>query len=216
MIIGFSVQTNWKFYSNSNEWISFWKENNSIIGNFNAIEILVSPEQEENFKLSIDNFYWLSELKYISYHLIDFTEYTKSIIDSLPFISNIILHYDQSEIYKDKFFRRYKNKLLIENIEGLIDLNLLNNNNVCFDIAHVYNNNAIIKQYFDNNENRIKQIHVSYFDKDVKHIPIYNTGYQFNIDINKFPIILEGSFNSIEEMKNELNYIKGFNYEKRL
>ena len=214
MIIGFSIQTNWRFYKNDNEWISFWRINKSKIGDFNAIEIVVDPKQEKNFKLSAKNYEWLSTLKYISYHLVEFSNYTENVIKQLPFVSNFICHYDWQKIYDNKFFEQHEDKLLIENIENQAG-DFKKTDKICFDIAHVLNDGVeVIDEFYTKHKNKIKELHISNYNNKIKHIPIYNSGIDLNFDMLKeYPIILEGSFRDIQEMKKELNYIKGEIYE---
>lgn len=210
MIIGFSIQTNWRFYK-ENDWISFWRLNRKKIGKFNALEIVIPIEWENNFKLSIENYNWLSNLDYISYHLIDISKKTMNVIKQFPYITSFICHYDSRSMLNSEFLFNYGDHLLIENLEN--KQNKFNNEKICLDIAHVLADKENPNKYFKKYKKQIRQIHLSCPNEKIKHTPIYCSKYKLNKKIYNYPIILEGSFRNINEMKKELDYIREY-YEK--
>lgn len=227
MIIGFSLGTIHKILNgefgqefffptiNKDNWITWYRTRQKGIGNFNAMEIVMLPKQEEYFKLSEENYHWLKNLKYISYHLTQCTEDTEKVLKQLPFISSIVCHVDEKNILTYDFLKKYLNKICFENIEGK-DYPFFKGTSIdkiCFDFAHAMSiNNSYVNDFYKKYEKQIKQIHLSYHDPILKHIPFHNKVHEcfgFSIKIkHNCPIIIESAFNNIEEMKKELQFIK--------
>jgi hypothetical protein len=217
MIIGFSLGCFWKFMNkyiskdqikNKNSWLDMWRIYESI-GEFNAFEIGLTPEDEKHFEISLTNYKWLESLDYLSYHLVEFTDKTMDCIYQLPEIKYFIIHIDKRNDIPIEFLNKYKDKILFENIED-VNIPFKDSDNVCLDFAHAYN------YFYDCNFNdKIKQFHISKYDKELKHIPFYRLGEFDLFDgfigdglYTNYPVIIESNFDSIDEARKELIFIK--------
>lgn len=215
MIIGFSLGSCHKIADQikgidlRDSYLSWWRLLQKQIGYFNAIEITMTPEQEKNFILSPFNKEWLfQKMKYISYHLTQCTSDTEKVIRQLPFIDKFICHVDNKNILTDDFIKKYKHKILFENVEEK-EIPFLKSDSVCFDIAHALSIKDRALTYFKQYEKQIQQIHVSGYDPEKKHIPLHHKPcFSPNISLRKYPLILEANFESIEEIKKELLFVK--------
>ena len=208
--IGFSSGTCWKFINtlNGDDQISFYR---TFFGEeINAIEICLVPDKEQNFKLSKRNKSWMSSLNHISYHLTQWTEDTKNIIEQLPRIDYMICHIDEKYIL-DKMPHFYN--ILIENIENHHS-EFFENEKICFDIAHCLSLNLEEPEnFYLKNKANIRQIHLSNHEDKLKHIPLYKApDWLFNklksIPLKNYPVIIESNFNNLQEAKLELKYLK--------
>jgi hypothetical protein len=215
MQIGFSIGSCWKVSGTpvaADNYITWWRNYQKEIGYFNALELVMTPEQEEHFQLSKENYKWLCGMKYLSYHLTQCHTDTMKVIKQLPFINKFICHIDKKRILTEDFIKKYWKSLLFENIEGH-EYPFLNSDAVCFDIAHALSLPGRAFEYFKKYERQIEQIHFSGYDPVKKHIPMhYKDCFRFNLNLKKYPIILEATFESIEEMKKELLFAKEIIY----
>lgn len=215
MWIGFSIGCCWKFIpksENRNDFISFWRVFQER-EYFNAIEICMTPEDEKHFKLSTENYEWLESLKHVSYHLTQWNEDTKRVIDQLPYINYFACHEDNSNILTEKFLNKYPHKLLIENTEDRVTMPY---NQMCLDYAHIQSTNFQSIDYFlEFCKTEIKEIHCSCYDPEKKHVPFFLHPEKFpDIDISEYPVIIEANFENAEEAVKELNFLKGRIYDK--
>lgn len=200
------------FPANKNEWINFFRMNQKEIGDFNAIEIIMTPLEERWFSISKDNYSWLKSMKHISYHLTQCTKETENAIQQLPFISNIVCHVSKKSILTYDFLKKYLNKICFENIEGA-DYPFFKEEKICFDFAHAMSiDNSYVNNFYKVYNRQIIEIHLSIHDPELKHIPFHNKVskcFKFSIPIkHNCPVIIESAFNNIEEMKKELQFIK--------
>ncbi len=209
MRIGFSIGSIHKFIR-PEDGIDWLRVNQREIGYFNILEIVIPPEKESGFQLSKENYKWLCGMKYLSYHLTQCTEDTEKSINQFPFIDFYICHINQKNILTEPFIKKYGRKILFENVEDH-EYSFFKTDQICFDIAHALSYKKNLNTFYNTYEKQIRQIHLSNYDPELKHITFHNNrclGYDFDTSIRKYPIILEASFNSLEEMKNELLYIK--------
>jgi hypothetical protein len=213
--IGFALGCIWQFNDcgiNRNNWIDWYRNNESYIGKINALEITLIPEWEDEFKLSSINYKWLENLDYISYHIVRITKNTETVINQLPFVNKFILHIDEKQVLTPDFIDKYQDGILLENVEDK-DIPFEYEDNICFDIAHAMSiDNNYANAFYNKYHKQIKQIHLSRYNKELKHLPIYNSETKIDyINIMRYikdlPIIIEENFNNIEEMRDEFNFI---------
>ena len=209
--IGFS-STAWEFINtdNINDQITFFR---SFVGNeINAMELNYLSCNEKKFKISLENFEWLSNFNHISYHLTQWTQETENAISQLPFLDYLICHVDEKHILKN-MPTAYLNKVLFENIENH-QSKFNHNEKICFDIAHCLSISLEEPEnFYLTNKNNIRQIHISNHEDKLKHIPLYKApGWLLkkikNIPIKNYPIIIESNFHNLQETKLELQYLK--------
>lgn len=228
MILGFSLGCIHKFIDsvlpdsadkkNKDCWLTWLRSNRYHIGKFNCIEIIMPAADEKNFKLSKDNYTWLSDMAHISYHLTHCNNDTMNIIAQLPFISTIICHVDNKKVLTDSFIKKYEKKILFENIEHKSTQFFLSDK-ICFDYAHA---RSISQEYplefWMVYHKQIKQIHLSKWDKKEKHSPLFSNKEKYKnvkfFNFREHPIILEANFNNASEMKQELEFIRERLYDK--
>jgi hypothetical protein len=217
LLIGPSIKSIHKFFKGSpNACISWWRGFQKR-EYFNAIEISMFPAEEKDFKLSATNYEWLESLKHVSYHLSQYTKDTKAVIRQLPYVNYFILHVDQIHHLTTEFLDKYGHKLLIENIEfEYLSHDYFSTNQICLDIAHAQSitwNSPV--RFFEHNKYHIREIHCSCFHQNKKHVPFFCNKKRFpKIDMIEFSIIIEADFENIEDVKKELQYLKGKIYGK--
>jgi hypothetical protein len=218
MIIGLSLGCSHKLVDDktrycADDWISWHKKNQEKIGEFNAIEIYMNAETEKHFKLSKDNYDWLSQFKHISYHLTQFTDSTAKAIERFPFITCFVMHINKSFKLPEEFIKKYGHKIAIENVAYMAFYSSNEFYNMCLDVAHAwsYGNegpNNLYKRF----QKHIVMIHLSDLKPEGNHFPLYKSGEgrfrQLHFSMKNYPIIIEASFNSITEMKTELSFLK--------
>ena len=224
-IIGISTGSIYKLIESNNidAYITYIREDISHM--INAIEILIPENKLKTFKLSEGNKEWLKKLDWISFHLpknninINNQEDIIRIINSLPKLDAIIIHCDISiSGYINLQNKKYKNIILYENTEHNNSIDFAEK--ICFDTSHALSFNyfytlEFIKKY----QNRIKQIHLSNYDSEDNfihyrfHLPFYKDSRKFfklknMIDFKAYPIIIESTFEDLEDAKREINFIK--------
>jgi hypothetical protein len=195
--------------------ITLYREN--FKDEINAIELTMSEKDFKNFNLSQVNFEWLRNMKHISLHLLGPVPSYKKIMSMIKRnklrVNNFICHvYSKGTIpqfFKDEFGQF----ILIENIER--DFSLFPDEfHICFDYSHAIKNGIEFATKFVNlNQYSIKQIHLSNTINNVCHRPFIKEMYHFDIakgviDLHNYPIIVESVCNDIQELKEEVKFLK--------
>ncbi len=138
-------------------------------------------------------------------------------------IKNFVFHTD--EIFSLEIFGKYRDlPISIENMDNrksfgktVEDLKLILNKypfGLTLDLQHCFVNDPSMKLAADFQETfkeRIVEYHISGFDAQHNHYPLYKTKQDIIIDSLKYqdiPIIIESTFDEIGEQKKELKYIK--------
>lgn len=187
---------------------------------FNAFELILIDKFIKHYDLSLENYIWLKNLDYFSVHLMG--EYKRKILDDIerfPYIDFLICHIDKKNNLPPTFFYKYSDKILYENID-FVKYDFKVKDNICFDIAHAETTGDIKDQYVEYREN-IKEIHISRHDLNHKiinthHLPLNKNMYSFEemYGLNKLPIIIESTCNSIDELIKEFKYVKKVIFNK--
>lgn len=193
--------------ANHNDYLDFWRYFSYAVP-FDAFEISMSPQHEKSFEISAENYNWLSQLRYLSYHLTLLT-CTTNVLDQLPKnVAHYIAH--QHTRYISDFSKIKSDSILIENLEADTRPFFLTDK-ICFDVNHA---SAVSDEYcykfYQSNQHQIYEIHLSCYDPICKHVPFHNRQHApIRLDLySKHPIIIEENFDSIEEMEQEFAYIK--------
>lgn len=192
----------------------------------NAVEIIIPKQELKNFKLSQENYKWLSSLEWLSYHLLADNCYSleTKIIHLLPPLNAIICHSDKIEnLRKHKhFFMPFKNIFLFENIENdnfkefdYLDYNGETSKYVCLDISHLLGHDKKTQKCFlQDNLFKVREIHLSNY-KEQYHQCFYNNSKQLKYIKNKlkirlqdYPIIIEESFETFQQTNTEIDFLR--------
>ena len=229
MVIGFN---NGVFYRLGFDRLSEKIINAFRINNVNAIEFSCINEK------IIDNLLNASPkdykcFEYISVHAPDINyginEISHRILKKIKKISrlfnvqNIIIHPDVVDDWS--IFNDYNSlPISIENMDErkkfgktVSDIKtLLNKYNFGFtlDLQHCFVNDNKMKLAEDFQElfkSRIVEYHISGYDKNLSHHPLYKTKQDIiikSLKRNDIPIIIESNFDQLDDIKHELAYIK--------
>ena len=215
MILGLSFGCCYKFIKtkNYNDIITFYREN---FPDINAIELIIPKKFLKQFELSKKNYEWLSNLKHISYHLLNQDCYfeEKRVIQKLPKIDYIVCHVDLHYKIPEWFLDMYYDKIIIENIVNDENYSFDYAKRICFDTSHaIETGGKYIHNFLSYYGNKIKQVHLSDYKKKNVHIPFYKESKMFEhikgfIDLKKYSIIIESVCNNLNELKKEYKFIK--------
>jgi len=138
-------------------------------------------------------------------------------------LNNVIIHSD--EIKDLAVFDSFNNlPFSIENsnnmkkfgrtaydIKSILDNSILN---LTLDVQHCYVNDPtmfLANNFYKEFKDKIVEFHISGYDKEFNHYPLFKTKQNIIIDFIKdkdVPIILESTYDSLAEAKIEINYIK--------
>lgn len=233
MIIGFSNGNFYRIYFNSNErfsneYINHYKSR----GLANAIELDCSNETMIDYLLDINDFD-LSYFTFISLHAPDLAytddENSNRVLSKLELlakkykINNFVFHTDT--IFDWNVLNNYKNiPISIENMDNhkkfgrtIDDVKSILDKydfKLTLDLQHCFVNDKSMKLALDFQEkfkDKIIEYHISGFDDELIHYPLFKTKQNEIIDSLKYknmPIIIESTFDKIGEQEMELEYIK--------
>lgn len=233
MIIGFGTGDFCRIYSNpnerfSNKYINHYKSR----GLANAIELDCLNEVMIDYLLDITNLN-LSYFTFISLHTPDLAyandEDSNRVLSKLELlakkykINNFVFHTDK--VLDWNIFNNYKNiPISIENMDDhkkfgktIDDLkSILDKYNfkLTLDLQHCFVNDRSMKLASDFQEefkDKIVEYHISGFDDEVLHYPLFKTKQNEIIDSLKnknIPIIIESTFDQVGGQEKELEYIK--------
>ena len=233
MIIGFSNGDFYRLFQNelerfSKKYINLYKANNLA----NAIELNCLNEGYIDY-IILSNNLDLSYFKYISLHapnlLYQKNDVSNRILSKLVevykkySIKNIVIHVDMVKDW-DIFSNYSMLPISIENMDDRKDFgksiadikSILEkyNFNLTLDLQHCFVNDSTMKLAFEFQKlfnKRIVEYHISGFEKDLSHYPLFKSSQDeiiYSLQFKNLPIIIESTFDKIGEHKKELLYIK--------
>lgn len=232
MTIGFG---NGDFYRIQNDPLERYSEKYLDIyatENANAIELNCLDEKHADYLLNND--LNLSKFDYVSIHgpsCITFSDNDQSNRILLKFqnitkkykIKNILFHADTIKDWS--VFTKYSNlPISIENMDDrkkfgqTVDEVLPNlekyDLNLTLDLQHCFVNDPTMKlaqEFHKKCYDRIVQYHISGFDEELLHYPLFKTKQDIiieSLEKKEIPIIIESTFDQVGEHEKELTYIK--------
>lgn len=196
-----------------------------------ALEIgMMSLEREKQLTPDLDKVPW-DKFSYHSLHapVIDFIyrddEVTHSLLSRIEKLHEkynfdlIVFHPNIVEDFN--IFQKYNFPLAFENmdsrktiatdVEGMKKIFALVDAKMVLDLNHCYTVDPsmnLAREFYENFKDRISEIHLSGFE--TFHDPLYKTEQLEIIQAipdKNLPIIIEAGQNSVEDIKNEFNYI---------
>jgi hypothetical protein len=216
MIFGLSLGSIHKLIQNDNknEAITFIRK--TLKNKVNAIEILISKNNLKDFKLSNENYEWLSKLPHLSFHLTGDFDIDYEIIKLLPAFNNIVCHINNKNKIPEWFKNQFFDEIYYENINDTVtDNNFTDITDICFDVCHALKFGlGFFIEFVIKNISYFKEIHLSnYISKNYYHTGFYKKSPELFryiksfFDMTKYPIIVESIFESEKEMKAEINFL---------
>jgi len=233
MIIGFGNGDFFRLYSDDKErfsqkYIDLFKANNLA----NAIELHCSDEECIDHLLLADNID-LSYFKFVSLHAPNF-QYQKNDI-SIRILSklvemhkkynlqNIVFHVDKVKDW-DVFLDYNMLPISIENLDerkesgrSIDDIKSILEKydfKLTLDLQHCFVNDRTMTlaiKFQELYKERIVEYHISGYEEELLHYPLFKTLQNeiiYSLKFKNIPIIIESTFDKIGEQETELEYIK--------
>ena len=232
MIIGFGNGDFWKLHTTETNRFEDSFLQSLIEAETNAVELHCRDIESLDFLLMY-NMHSLAKFHFVSVHSLNFAyddnDMSHNILQKIEqvcakcHVKNVVFHTDN--VLNWDVIAQYKNiPVSIENMDDrkkfgrtLADIQLILDKydfGLTLDLQHCFVNDPtmqLAKDLQTTFKDRIVEYHISGFDKNALHYPLYKTNQNIIIEslaYKKVPIIIESVFDTFDDSQKELYYIQ--------